>query len=195
MSANDLSLDVRIGELILLESMFPKQLGCDDLQIEYAINQQNYDIIYDKQITCQFNVDKGLDINIELPVNYPRELVKIHCRILDGTVPNSVQKSLNDNINSYITNNSNNGIISDVITVIQKVQQLWTDLDLKCFTNNSVNHLNNEQLNLNNETNQHIDRIKYLFIFFFNSNIINKNDRILVEKKSKIFLHIKYFSL
>jgi len=161
MSANELPSDVRIGELILLESMFPKQLRCDDLQIENAIKQQNYDIIYDKQITCQFSVDKGLDINIELLVNYPQELVRIHCRILDGTVPNSVQKSLNDSINSYIIDNSNNGIISDVITVIQKVQQLWTDLDRKCFTNNSVNLLNNEELNLNNETNEDIDRMKY----------------------------------
>lgn len=144
--SSDGSPDVRIGELILLESMFPKQCQYDDLEVQKAINTENYDLVYDKQIGCTFSVDKHLDLIITLVRDYPQSPVSCHCRVLDGQLPNSVQKSLNDSINRFIIDSNQNDSVCDVITVIQRAQELWTDLDLKSFAN-TLNGENSCQTN------------------------------------------------
>ena len=146
--SSDVSSDVRIGELILLESMFPKQCQFDDLEVETAVIEENYHLVYDRQITCTFSVDKHLDLFITLTGDYPKKGLRVHCRVLDGTLPNSVQKSLNDSINQFISDcNNDNDFVCDVVTVIQKAHELWTDLDLKTIVNNTSNSDNSLQTN------------------------------------------------
>ena len=122
------SVDVRLGELILLESMYPGQCHWDDLQIQHAVSEQNYDLAYHKSIALTFACDKHLDIICELDVQYPDESVRVHCRVFDGQLPNSVQKQLNQTIGDYIADCKASDCVCDVITVIQRVQELWTDI-------------------------------------------------------------------
>lgn len=141
------SSDVRLDELILLDSMFPKQLSCHQPQVQEAINQQNQQFVYEKIITCTFMVDTKLEINISLPVDYPDSRLLAHCRVLDGNVPNSVQKEFNESLNNQDKNEC------DVVSVVQKVHDLWHDFLLNYNqekSNNNKTQDNNESLHVYN---------------------------------------------
>ncbi|XP_054158695.1 RWD domain-containing protein 2B-like [Oppia nitens] len=161
--------DQRVGELILLDSMFPKQCQWDDPSVGQAVSEQDYEFVYGKALEFTFQCDKHLDIICTLGVDYPKTTtlsgngIHVHCRVLDGRLSNSVQKTLNDRVGDYLSSSNNGstdtdtGLDYDIISVIQKIQELWTDLDsIKLLANNtsSYNCPANGGDHASNDTNQ-----------------------------------------
>lgn len=119
----DGQLDGRVAELVLLHSMYPRQLDLDDAQLLTAIQAEDVTTKCSRPVTGLFLVNKALEVSFVLPLGYPENgRPTVHCRLLDGSFSRSLQNKVNEDV-AQIMAKGDVGLIE----ILQTTVRLWDD--------------------------------------------------------------------